>query len=66
MERGKSGFRACPGSDRKAVDQHTRGRLSKTFGWLATAVMTAASILLAATTVAAVEAAVSPRNRRLG
>jgi NRAMP (natural resistance-associated macrophage protein)-like metal ion transporter len=39
------------GSDRKVMGEQTSGRLSKTFGWLATAVMTVAAIALVATTV---------------
>jgi len=39
------------GSDRKVMGEHTSGWLSKTFGWLATGVMTVAAILLVVTTV---------------
>ena len=39
------------GSDRKVMGEHTSGRLSKTFGWLATAVMTVAAIALVVSTV---------------
>jgi Mn2+/Fe2+ NRAMP family transporter len=39
------------GSDRKVMGRQTSGRLSKTFGWLATAVMSIAAVLLVATTV---------------
>jgi Mn2+/Fe2+ NRAMP family transporter len=39
------------GSDRTVMGEHTSGRLSKTFSWLATAVMTLAAFLLVATTV---------------
>ena len=39
------------GSDRKVMGEHISGRLSKTFGWLATAVMTIAAVLLVVTTV---------------
>ena len=42
---------ALLGSDRTVMGEHTSGRLSKTFGWLAAAVMTLAAILLIATTV---------------
>jgi Mn2+/Fe2+ NRAMP family transporter len=39
------------GSDRKVMGEHTSGLWSRTFGWLATGVMTLAAILLIATTV---------------
>jgi Mn2+/Fe2+ NRAMP family transporter len=39
------------GSDRKVMGEHTSGRLSRTFGWLATATMTIAAVLLVVTTV---------------
>jgi Mn2+/Fe2+ NRAMP family transporter len=39
------------GSDRKVMGEHTSGPLSKTFGWLATAVMSIAAIALVLTTV---------------
>jgi Mn2+/Fe2+ NRAMP family transporter len=39
------------GSDRKVMGEHTSGRLSKTFSWLATSVMTVAAILLVGTTI---------------
>ena len=39
------------GSDRKVMGEHTSRRLGKTFGWLATAVMTAAALALALLTV---------------
>jgi Mn2+/Fe2+ NRAMP family transporter len=39
------------GSDRKVMGEHTSGRLSKTFGWLAAAVMSIAAIALVLTTV---------------
>jgi Mn2+/Fe2+ NRAMP family transporter len=38
-------------SDRKVMGEHTSGLMSKTFGWLASGVMTLAAILLIATTV---------------
>jgi Mn2+/Fe2+ NRAMP family transporter len=39
------------GSDRKVMAEQTSGPLSKTFGWLAAAVMSIAAILLVATTI---------------
>jgi NRAMP (natural resistance-associated macrophage protein)-like metal ion transporter len=39
------------GSDRKVMGEHTSGPLSKTFGWLATAVMSIAAIALVLTTI---------------
>jgi len=39
------------GSDRKVMGDHTSRRWSKTFGWIATAVMTAAALALALVTL---------------